>query len=220
MGYLDISHYAPHNNCMKIYTCKICGVNSDSVKFYAGVSSRCAECHKARARENRAENLEYYRAYDAKRFKEDPRVLARNKRYQATDAGAASMVAAKEKWAKQNPEKRAAHFILKSAVKYGRAHKPLTCESCGAGGRIHGHHHDYTKPLDVAWLCPKCHTAEHKRIDAMKPTNKALQAVRDEIAKGVTDQNALIDAACKALGGDMKLAVNVYTTHFVIRGAS
>jgi hypothetical protein len=54
----------------------------------------------------------------------------------------------------------------------------------------------------------------------MKPTNKALQAVRDEIAKGVTDQNALIDAACKALGGDMKLAVQVYTAHFVIRGAN
>jgi hypothetical protein len=54
----------------------------------------------------------------------------------------------------------------------------------------------------------------------MKPANKALQAVRDEIAKGVTDQNALIAAACNALGGDMKLAVQVYTTHFVIRGAS
>jgi hypothetical protein len=54
----------------------------------------------------------------------------------------------------------------------------------------------------------------------MKPTNKALQAVRDEIAKGVTDQNALIDAACKALCGDMKLAVQVYTTHFVIRGSN
>jgi hypothetical protein len=53
-----------------------------------------------------------------------------------------------------------------------------------------------------------------------RATNKALQAVRDEIAKGVTDQNALIDAACKALSGDMKLAVQVYTAHFVIRGAS
>lgn len=54
----------------------------------------------------------------------------------------------------------------------------------------------------------------------MKPANKALQAVRDEIAKGVTDQNALIAAACKALGGDMELAVQIYTENFVIKGAN
>jgi hypothetical protein len=53
-----------------------------------------------------------------------------------------------------------------------------------------------------------------------RATNKALQAIRDQIAIGVTDQNALIDAACKAIGGDMKLAVQVYTAHFVIKGAN
>ena len=151
---------------MKIYTCNKCGAKSDDVKFYAGVSSRCADCHKRLARENRAANVEHYRAYDAKRFQEDPRVIARIKRYQSTDKGRASLAASRAKWKAENPDKRAAHIILGNAVRDGRATKPSVCSRCGGGGRIHGHHHDYTKPLDVAWLCPKCHTAEHKRINS------------------------------------------------------
>lgn len=148
-------------------TCKICGQGKDASEFYAGVNSRCKDCHKAKVRENRSEKIEYYRAYDAKRFKSDHRVKDRHRRYQSTVAGKASMKTARDKFKAQNPEKRAAHVILGNAVRDGRAIKPDKCQSCGAGGRIHGHHHDYTRPLDVMWLCPKCHTEEHKRMKNM-----------------------------------------------------
>lgn len=144
------------------YTCKICLATSDKVEFYKDVNSRCKECHKQKVRENRAQNAEYYSAYDAKRFQEDPRVRARHKRYQETISGKLAVKRAREKWTRENPEKRAAHVILGNAVRDGRIDKPETCQNCGAGGRIHGHHHDYTKPLDVEWLCQQCHVNIHK----------------------------------------------------------
>lgn len=149
---------------MKTHICKVCGATSDDVKFYSGVNSRCSECHKSAVRENRAANLEYYREYDAKRFKEDPRVLDRIKKYQLTEAGIASSTKAKKKWIETNPYKRSAHNILNNAIRDGKIEKPKTCNACGAGGRIHGHHHDYTRPLDVKWLCPRCHTEEHRNM--------------------------------------------------------
>ena len=38
--------------------------------------------------------------------------------------------------------------------------EPSPCESCGAE-RADRHHNDYSKPLDIRWLCRKCHIAEH-----------------------------------------------------------
>ena len=151
---------------MTIRTCKICGATSVETAFYAGVNSRCAECHKSKVRENRAENVDRYRAYDAKRAKEDPRVKARNLRYIKTPEGKARATAARKRWILKNEDKRAAHVILGNAVRYGRVAKPRHCSKCCAGGQIEGHHHDYTKPLDVKWLCTQCHVSLHKEINA------------------------------------------------------
>lgn len=61
-----------------------------------------------------------------------------------------------------------ARGALKVAVAAGRLIRPEACQRCnripGRGARgqalIQGHHHDYSKPLDVEWLCAKCHRAE------------------------------------------------------------
>lgn len=149
------------------YTCNICGTNSDEVAFYKGVTSRCKECHKQKIRKNRAENADYYRAYDAKRFQDDPRVLARHRKYQQSDAGKASLKKSKEKWQKANPEKRAAHLLLQTAVNSGDKSKPKSCQVCDREHyRIHGHHADYTRPLDVVWCCPQCHHDIHAAMES------------------------------------------------------
>lgn len=35
------------------------------------------------------------------------------------------------------------------------------CEECGATGKLHRHHDDYSKPLEVVILCPACHRRRH-----------------------------------------------------------
>lgn len=147
------------------YTCKLCSKTSGDVEFYKGVTSRCKECHKRKVRENRADKSEYYREYDAKRFKEDPKVRARHIRYQATDAGKASIRASRDKWLEENQDKRAAHVILGNAVRSGRKTRPDTCGICGEpADRIEGHHEDYAKPLDVIWCCRMCHVDIHRKL--------------------------------------------------------
>lgn len=63
------------------------------------------------------------------------------------------------KWRQRNPEKVAAHIAVNHATRSGRlASQP--CEKCGRHD-AQAHHDDYSKPLDVRWLCPPHHRAEH-----------------------------------------------------------
>ena len=145
---------------MKI--CKKCDSEKQVSEFYKNDSS-CKECRKAMVRENRAIKADYYREYDRQRFKSDPRVKERHARYLSTEKGMQASIEAKRKWMESNPVKRAAQTILGNAVRDKRIKKPGFCESCGKTGRIHGHHCDYAKPLDVIWLCPKCHKEWHEK---------------------------------------------------------
>lgn len=61
------------------------------------------------------------------------------------------------------PEKAKAHQTVSRAIQSGRL-KRQPCEKCSSTKDIHGHHHDYSKPLEVEWLCRKCHTEVHREI--------------------------------------------------------
>lgn len=58
-----------------------------------------------------------------------------------------------------------AHSRVQRALKSGKLVRPDRCERCGAAdvrlrdGRsgLHAHHADYSRPLDVEWLCVTCH---------------------------------------------------------------
>ena len=64
--------------------------------------------------------------------------------------------------------KGATHKKVYGAIKAGILTRPTQCSRClktpgpAKDGRtqIHGHHHDYSKPLEVEWLCAKCHKQE------------------------------------------------------------
>lgn len=85
-------------------------------------------------------------------------------------------------WKKQNPERHAelarayrdrnkektrAQNLLNYAVRTGKIERG-TCEICGTSERVHGHHHDYSKPYDVRWLCLACHKKSHPVDDEDK----------------------------------------------------
>jgi hypothetical protein len=62
-------------------------------------------------------------------------------------------------------EKVRARKILKRRIEQGEILKPLLCSSCGKCTTLHGHHHDYSKPVDVVWLCLECHSKIHWKIN-------------------------------------------------------
>lgn len=55
------------------------------------------------------------------------------------------------------PERQYARDVIKRALRSGRLTRPTECEHCGAGGLIEASHSDYSKPMEVEWLCPPCH---------------------------------------------------------------
>ncbi len=57
---------------------------------------------------------------------------------------------------------------VKDAIKYGKLIRPKNCCLCGSENKIEGHHADYDKPLEVIWVCQKCHRMIHKRIKEEK----------------------------------------------------
>ena len=59
------------------------------------------------------------------------------------------------------PEKNKARIMVRDAVKSGKLQK-LPCEICETTIKVHGHHPDYSKPLEVVWLCVKHHGERHR----------------------------------------------------------
>lgn len=55
---------------------------------------------------------------------------------------------------------RAASAVTQ-AIRKGQLVRPSVCSRCGGSNRIEAHHADYSKPLDVEWLCRRCHNRHH-----------------------------------------------------------
>ena len=59
----------------------------------------------------------------------------------------------------KHPERHYARTIIYNLVKQGKI-KRLPCEVCSKE-KSEAHHPDYSKPLEVRWLCKK----HHKELD-------------------------------------------------------
>jgi hypothetical protein len=130
--------------------CSSCGTEKPESEYTKrkaskdGLASACRECLKER---------------DAKRYeKEREHRIARHKAYMATPQGKEAHKRATEKWKDANKVRRAAQIILGNALKY----KTITRQPCWVcGEKAEAHHPDYSRPLDVVWLCKKHHKEVH-----------------------------------------------------------
>ncbi len=78
--------------------------------------------------------------------------------------------------------KRAAHHAVHKALTRGELRRQR-CEVCG-GAHTHAHHDDYSRPLDVRWLCAGCHRRHHAGLRPYHDgESEALRRVREAVAR-------------------------------------
>lgn len=66
-----------------------------------------------------------------------------------------------QEYRENNLEKCRAQDAVKVALRANQLNKADTCSKCGSSRNIQAHHEDYTKPLDIVWLCASCHKQLH-----------------------------------------------------------
>ncbi|KKN69367.1 hypothetical protein LCGC14_0442270 [marine sediment metagenome] len=82
--------------------------------------------------------------------------------------------------------KRRARETLRRAVKLGKIAKPRRCSKCKAKNNIEGHHEDYSKPLEVEWLCMDCHDERHMSKGKTQMENQSTtKEVRNNMGNGI-----------------------------------
>ncbi len=127
--------------------CFKCGLLKELTDFYKhpqmadGHLNKCKECNRKDVIENRLKKVDYYREYDKNR-------------------GSRQGYEYCKEYRTKYPNKYKAHSLVNYAIKAGRL-KNEECRECGRVEDTHAHHDDYSKPLNVRWLCPPCHKSWH-----------------------------------------------------------
>lgn len=147
-------------------TCRGCGQKAFVTAHQALVKKqmRCRSCMNAEARARRARrsaegnpipsNPEYAKAYYEAR-KSDPKTKARR--------------AADQRRYVKDPALRVRHearWKVRRAIASGAIVRQ-PCEVCG-NEQSQAHHDDYSKPLDVRWLCAAHHREHHANVGGTK----------------------------------------------------
>jgi hypothetical protein len=146
-----------------ISVCRHCAANYRATEWQlAKRDFECAPCRRIRQAEYRAKRkasgnpvrpgrmpLEYEREYSKAYYSNSENRQRRNARMRSYSKDPTTL------------EKRKARWQVSRAIASGR----LTRQSCQVCGdtKTEAHHDDYSKPLDVRWLCIQHHHEHHSR---------------------------------------------------------
>ncbi len=145
---------------------KKCGVCGELVgdDHYASVPSRHKECHRKAVRVNRQAMIEEVRAYD--RARGNRQTLEYRREYARKYPE--RVVLKTQQYRRKYPERYKATTAVSSAIAAGKLIPPAQCQVCEEEASLHAHHHDYSKPFDVWWLCGACHGHLHKLMRSVE----------------------------------------------------
>jgi len=148
--------------------CSKCKEVKPAKDFYRNRSTNdgrdcyCTECKLAHASrykgEKRSERMRKYYIENRER------IVAQTKGYRQTAKGRKTALAAAKRHKENYPERIKSRSISYNAIKNGNLKVPETCSKCPSSKEIQAHHEDYSKPLDVIWMCRTCHM-EHHRLE-------------------------------------------------------
>jgi len=133
--------------------CRKCGDVLPLDQFYPhkqmadGHLHMCKECSKREAKRHRDENPEQYKSYEQRRLHD-------TKRKQ-------NVLIGQQKRRAKFPTKYKARRAVKYHLDKGHIQR-LPCIKCG--NNAEAHHEDYTKPLDITWLCFTHHRERHEEL--------------------------------------------------------
>ena len=146
--------------------CRGCGSADEVTRYQAEVKKelRCHACISARTARRRAERSEAGTSWRRDPAKAAAYESVRSQRPEVRQRRAADMA----RYTK-DPNLRIRHearWKVRRAIASGKLLRQ-PCEKCGKEP-AHGHHDDYSKPLDVRWLCSIHHREHHARVGGGK----------------------------------------------------
>lgn len=146
-----------------IKTCNICLVVKPVSEFYKHSMTAdrlypcCKSCHCKKCKENRNADIKEYRKKQRERCSTEKGEEIAKKAYKKFLLSGNHARRNKE-WRNKNPEKYQAHLAVKAALR-NKMLERKNCAVCGEKGQAH--HEDYSRPLDVIWLCQAHHSNYH-----------------------------------------------------------
>ena len=134
--------------------CRWCNIEKPIDDFYThpqmadGRLNKCIACCKDYAHRRYDEALPRIHAYEHSEGRRQQRAKRVNKHLR--------------KYRRANPEKNRARNVVAYYFRTGKI-KKSPCRNCG-DPKVEAHHADYSKPLEVIWLCHFHHRLEEGRL--------------------------------------------------------